>query len=273
MFRMISVHSRQVSIAFDAQAGTPQAARMTAALRPMAIVAAEAPLRVRSSSYPEPFASRMEGRSKRPLGDVFGLVNFGVNFTCLEPGAVSSLRHAHSRQDEFVYVLEGEPTLVTDHGESQLSPGMCAGFRAGSGIAHQVVNRSGKRVVILEVGNRSAGDSTLYPADDLQAHLQDGRWVFSRKEGSGIWPRPSGLCKRSIRMQGMRHMNTRNPAVLMWVWKQRRRAASGEAGSLRAAAHRMTEHKAAVAALPTHRTAGPHMSCSGRQSDPLHLLA
>ena len=103
---------------------------MTGSARPKAVVAAEAPPRERSSNYPEPFASRMDGRIKRPLGDLFGLTNFGVNLTTLRPGAVSSLRHAHSRQDELVYILEGEPTLVTNEGETVLRPGMAAGFKA-----------------------------------------------------------------------------------------------------------------------------------------------
>src|SRR5437870_7517257 len=96
---------------------------------PSAIDAAEAPLRIKPTNYPEPFASRMAGREKRPLGDLFGLTNFGVNLTRLAPGAVSALRHAHSRQDEFVYVLAGQPTLVTDVGDLPLQPGMCAGFK------------------------------------------------------------------------------------------------------------------------------------------------
>ena len=90
----------------------------------VAVKAREAPARAKPSNYPEPFASRMAGREKRPLGELFGLRNFGVNLTRLAPGAVSSLRHAHSRQDEFIYVLEGEPTLVTNAGESVLQPGV-----------------------------------------------------------------------------------------------------------------------------------------------------
>ncbi len=78
----------------------------------------------------------MAGRQKRPLGDLFGLVNFGVNLTRLVPGGVSALRHAHSRQDEFVYVLEGRPTLHTDDGRTELVPGMCASFESGTGNAH-----------------------------------------------------------------------------------------------------------------------------------------
>ena len=125
---------------------------------PVAIVAAEAPLRAKASNYPEPFASRMAGQEKRPLGNVFGLSNFDVNLTRLAPGAVSALRHAHSRQDEFIYILTGYPLLVTDDGETSLSPGMCAGFKAGTGNGHHLVNRTDEDVVYLEIGDRSAGD-------------------------------------------------------------------------------------------------------------------
>lgn len=142
-------------------------------------------MRAKPSNYPEPFVSRMAGREKRPLGEPFGLRTFGVNLTRLAPGAVSALRHAHSRQDEFVYVLEGRPTLVTDEGETVLEPGMCAGFRAGTGDAHHLVNRSAQDVVYLEVGDRSAGDQGTYPDDDLQAVLgPDGGWRFTRKDGT-----------------------------------------------------------------------------------------
>jgi len=103
---------------------------MTKDRLPVAIEAAAA--RTRPSIYPEPFASMMAGRIKQPLGDLFGLVNFGVNLTRLAPGAVSALRHAHARQDEFIYILDGTPTLVTDAGETPLAPGMCAGFKAGT---------------------------------------------------------------------------------------------------------------------------------------------
>ncbi|HXH73102.1 MAG TPA: cupin domain-containing protein [Mariprofundaceae bacterium] len=151
---------------------------------PTAIVAAEAPPRCRPSSYPEPFASRMQGREKRPLGDLFGLGNFGINLTRLAPGAISALRHAHSKQDEFIYVLEGSPTLVTDGGRLQLAPGMCAGFKSGTGDAHQLVNETSAEVVYLEIGDRTPGDSATYPDDDLMARLVDGRWLFTRKNGT-----------------------------------------------------------------------------------------
>lgn len=152
--------------------------------RPLALVAADAAPRTRPSLYPEPFASRMRGRTKRALGDLFGLRNFGVNLTRLEPGAVSALRHAHSRQDEFIYVLEGQPALHTDEGLTRLAPGMCAGFAAGSGNAHCLINDTAVAVVYLEIGDRSSGDDASYPDDDLRADLIDGRWAFSRKDGS-----------------------------------------------------------------------------------------
>ncbi|MEO5559094.1 MAG: cupin domain-containing protein [Dokdonella sp.] len=151
---------------------------------PVAVDAASAPPRVVPSIYPELFASRMEGRTKRPLGSLFGLTNFGVNLTRLAPGATSALRHAHAFQDEFVYVLEGIPTLVTDRGRIVLSPGMCAGFKAGSGDAHHLVNESGKDAVYLEVGDRTQGDSASYPDDDLIAIGTAGGWRFTQKDGT-----------------------------------------------------------------------------------------
>ena len=152
-----------------------------------AIRALEAPPRARPSNYPEPFASRMKGREKRPLGEPFGLSNIGVNLTRLAPGAQSALRHAHTKQDEFVYILEGHPTLVTDAGETALEPGMCAGFKAGSGDAHHLVNRSAGDVLYLEIGDRTPGDAASYPDDDLQAVVgADGKWRFTRKDGTGL---------------------------------------------------------------------------------------
>jgi len=150
----------------------------------LALEAASAPPRTRPSNYPEPFFSRMLKREKRPLGDLFGLRNFGVNLTRLKPGGESALLHRHSKQDEFVYILDGEPTLVTDRGETVLRPGMCAGFPAG-GLAHQLVNRTDRDVVYLEVGDRTPGDEGSYPADDLRAALgPDGKWQFTHKDST-----------------------------------------------------------------------------------------
>jgi uncharacterized cupin superfamily protein len=151
---------------------------------PVAVVAAEAPPRAKASSYPEPFASRMAGRRKHPLGELFGLANFGVNLTRLAPGAVSALRHAHSRQDEFVYILQGHPALHTNEGRTRLSPGMCAGFKAGTGNGHHLVNESEEEVVYLEVGDRTPGDEGSYPDDDLKAMLVGGNWEFVHKDGT-----------------------------------------------------------------------------------------
>jgi uncharacterized cupin superfamily protein len=150
---------------------------------PVALLAAEAPPRAKASNYPEPFASRMAGRLKRPLGDPFGLTNFGVNLTRLAPGAESALRHAHTKQDEFVYILEGRPTLVTDAGRTALDAGMCAGFKGGTGDAHHLVNETDEDVVYLEIGDRTPGDGAAYPDDDLAAAVADGRWRFTRKDG------------------------------------------------------------------------------------------
>lgn len=123
-------------------------------------------------------------REKRPLGELFGLKNFGVNLTRLMPGGESALLHWHSRQDEFVYILKGTPTLVTDRGEMQLAPGMCAGFPA-AGLAHHLVNRSGRDVLYLEIGDRTPGDEGSYPDEDLRALLgADGQWRFVRKDGT-----------------------------------------------------------------------------------------
>ena len=150
---------------------------------PIAIVAADAPPRTKPSNYPEPFFGRMSRREKRPLGELFGLGNFGVNLTTIKPGGESALLHRHSKQDEFIYVVAGHPTLVTDRGEVTLAPGMCAGFAAAT-IAHQLVNRTASDVVYLEIGDRTAGDEGTYPADDLKAALgPDGKWQFVHKDG------------------------------------------------------------------------------------------
>lgn len=148
------------------------------------IEAASAPLRVRPSNYPAPFAAVTAGREKRPLGDLFGLTNFGVNLTRLAPGARSALHHRHSLEDEFVFILEGEPVLVSDAGETLLRPGMCAGFPAG-GTAHHLVNRGTRAVVYLEIGDRPKGDEVSYPSDDIQGVMgEDGTWRFSHKNGT-----------------------------------------------------------------------------------------
>jgi uncharacterized cupin superfamily protein len=149
---------------------------------PVPVNAAGAPPRTRPSIYPEPFASMMSGRIKRPLGDLFGLGSFGVNHVTLRPGAVSALHHRHSVQDEFVLVLTGEITLVHDEGETLLTPGMCAGFPHG-GTAHHLLNASKADTTYLEIGDRQSGDSVSYPRDDLEAVHSAGGWRFMHKDG------------------------------------------------------------------------------------------
>ncbi|HZR70975.1 MAG TPA: cupin domain-containing protein [Burkholderiales bacterium] len=138
-----------------------------------------------ATGYPEPYRSRVAGRHKKRLGDAAGLKNFGVNLTTLGPGAESSMRHWHEKQDEFVFVLEGEVTLVTNAGRQRLKPGMCAGFPAGRPDGHQLVNETDKPAVYLEIGDRTPGDSAIYadPDVDLTVRLVDGRWVYSHKDG------------------------------------------------------------------------------------------
>ncbi len=151
---------------------------------PVTVIADKAPRKTKVSTYPEPFASRMAGRQKQPLGDLFGLTNFGVNLTWLAPRAASALRHAHTKQDEFVYILQGHPTLQTDEGRTRLSPGMCAGFKAGTGNGHRLINETEEAVTYLEVGDRTPGDEGSYPDDDLKAVMVDGKWKFLHRDGS-----------------------------------------------------------------------------------------
>lgn len=148
-------------------------------------ISAEAiPLPEIKTIYPPPFAALVQGRDKRKLGDHFGLTNFGINLTKLAPGACSALLHHHSKQDEFIYILEGTPTLVLDDQEFLLSPGDCMGVKAGIGLASQLVNRSSSLVSYIEVGDRSAGDEVTYPNDDLKLkQLAEGSWSVMHKDG------------------------------------------------------------------------------------------
>lgn len=154
---------------------------------PVAVAAEQVPPRPRKSLYPQAIldlhGTRLAGREKTPLGDVFGLQNFGVNLTKLEPGAISALRHAHAKQDEFIYILQGTPTLYTDEGATRLAPGMCAGFQAGSGNAHRLVNEAADDVLYLEIGDRTPGDRVEYPDDDLRAVGAAGGWQFTHNNG------------------------------------------------------------------------------------------
>ena len=138
-----------------------------------------------ATSYPEPVRAPNQNRYNRRLGNHVGLSNFGVNLTRIVPGGQSSYRHAHTRQDEFIYVLQGEVVMETNAGAQVLRPGMCAGFPAGTGDAHRFVNRSGADVVLLVVGDRTPDDEVAYPDMDMHAKLgADGKYRFTRKDGT-----------------------------------------------------------------------------------------
>ena len=136
------------------------------------------------SSYPEPFQAPCATRERRKLGDALGLTNFGVNLMRLPPGVASSMRHWHSRQDEFVFVVSGEVVLVTDAGEQTLTAGMVAGFPAGKADGHQLVNRSDRDAVVLEVGDRTALDEVDYSDIDMLVRWVAGEERFVHKDGT-----------------------------------------------------------------------------------------
>ena len=137
-----------------------------------------------ATGYPEPYRAANLKRYNRRLGNHVGLRNFGVNLTRLPPGDMSALRHTHSREDEFIYIVEGEAVLVTNAGETALRPGMCAGFKAGLGDAHHLLNRTAHDVVYLEIGDRDPGDTVIYPDDDIgRALAPDGTRHFVHRDG------------------------------------------------------------------------------------------
>jgi Uncharacterized conserved protein, contains double-stranded beta-helix domain len=135
----------------------------------------------KGSSYPAPFAARAEGRIKQALGDAGGLTDFGVNLTRLPPGAWSSQRHWHSSEDEFVYVLRGELTLITEAGEQSLHAGECAAFPKQVADGHHLINRGADTAIYLEVGTRSASDACSYP--DIDLHVV-GAHGYTHKDGT-----------------------------------------------------------------------------------------
>lgn len=143
------------------------------------------PVNTAKSLYPEPFALMVKNRTKRKMGDFFGLTNFGVNLTTLPPKSISALKHHHSKQDEFIYIISGTPTLIYGNNDYLMSPGDCIGFKAGNGIGHQLINKSSNEATYIEVGDRTSADSVEYPNDDL-AFIQkaDGSWAVLHKDGS-----------------------------------------------------------------------------------------
>lgn len=137
-----------------------------------------------SFNYPQQFKHLVAGRSKKRLGDAAGIKNFGVNLVKLAPESCSALRHWHTKQDELIYVLEGEITLVTNQGEQTLTAGMVAGFPAGLADGHHLTNRCNSVAMYLEIGDRTPEDEVNYPDVDLIAKHSDHGWIFSRKDGS-----------------------------------------------------------------------------------------
>ncbi len=142
--------------------------------------------KIGTTAYPPDLRGACDGREKRALGDVFGLSHYGVNHTVLHPGAASALRHWHREDDEFVYVLSGALTLITDRGETLLTAGDCAGFAAGRADGHMIVNRSTQPAAYLEVGTRSSTDTVTFPDDDLHATKVGGTYSFTRKDGNPV---------------------------------------------------------------------------------------
>jgi len=138
------------------------------------------------SPYPSPYDELVQGRHRTRLSPALGLTKFGVNIVRIEPGAQSSARHWHSEQDEFVYILQGEATLVTDEGETRLTAGMTAGFPAGNPNGHTLANRSDSEVLALEVGDRPRAEDVTYPDIDMANAVRDGKPRFIRKDGSSF---------------------------------------------------------------------------------------
>lgn len=140
-----------------------------------------------SSGYPEPYRSRVLPREKRRLGNALGLTKIGVNLTTLPPGKESAMRHWHSHEDELVFVLEGEVVLRTEAGEQVLRAGMCAGFPAGRADGHQLVNRSARPALYLEISNRATEEDTAHYSDpdvDMVWNAPETRGRYTRRDGS-----------------------------------------------------------------------------------------
>ena len=155
----------------------------SAKLKPPALDPASVP-GATGSSYPEPYKAKVATRRKQRLGDALGLKNFGVNLTTLPPRGASALRHWHTHEDEFIYVISGELTLITEGGEQALTAGMCAGFPAGKADGHCLVNRTDRDVQYLEVGDRRAEDAVTYPDDDIEGRATPQGRRFTRKDGT-----------------------------------------------------------------------------------------
>jgi uncharacterized cupin superfamily protein len=135
------------------------------------------------TNYPAPFDRVVQGRERKRLGNAVGLDQFGVNLTTLKPGAASSLRHCHEREDELVYLLEGQLVLIEDEGEVVLNPGDAAGFKADSGNGHQLVNRTARDAIYLEIGTRSKHERVDYADVDMLMIRDDNGAQYTHKNG------------------------------------------------------------------------------------------
>ena len=138
------------------------------------------------ASYPKEFAQVISGREKQRIGDAVGLTQFGVNITRIKAGSASALRHWHEQEDEFVYMLEGELVLCENNGETVLKAGAAAGFKAGSGLAHCLVNRSDRDAIYLEVGTRAESERVHYPDVDFMMERDASGRRYFRKSGERI---------------------------------------------------------------------------------------
>src|ERR1700730_11766735 len=135
------------------------------------------------TGYPPPLDRVVVGRERKRLGNAVGLDQFGVNLTTLKPGAASALRHWHEKEEELVYILEGEVGLIEDDGETVLKPGDAAGFKANTPDGHHLVNRTQRDVVYLEIGTRSKHETATYPDVDLVAVRDEAGMRYTRKNG------------------------------------------------------------------------------------------
>jgi uncharacterized cupin superfamily protein len=138
--------------------------------------------------YPAQFQAECKGRHKQALGDAIGLTQFGVNITRIEPGQTSALRHWHEQEDEFIYMLQGELVLAENDGEVVLKAGDAAGFKAGSGVAHRLINRSNRDAVYFEVGTRVKTERVHYPDVDLELVRDEKGRRYQRRNGEPYPP-------------------------------------------------------------------------------------
>lgn len=138
------------------------------------------------SGYPGEFANAVDGRAQVSLGDPSGLTQFGSNLVILAPGALSSLRHWHEQQDEFLVVTQGVCTLLDDHGETELHPGDCAAFPAGDPNGHTIKNASDAPAQFVVIGTRTPSEVAHYSDVDLAVRSEDGVYRFTRKDGSSF---------------------------------------------------------------------------------------